>query len=63
MLLLEPTDFARGLARKKVDVVNYPDGRFSAQFQGVSVPFRVFDKIQCRTACKTFQIPGVNSVQ
>jgi hypothetical protein len=50
MLLLEPTSFARGLARKKVDVVNYPDGRFAVQFEGVSVPFRVFDKIQTVTS-------------
>jgi hypothetical protein len=46
MLLLEPTPFARGLARKKVDVVNYPDGRFTVQFEGTPLPFRVFDKIQ-----------------
>ncbi len=50
MLVLEPTVFARGLARKKVDVVNYPDGRFAVQFDGVSVPFRVFDKIQTVTS-------------
>ena len=49
LLLLEPTVFARGLARKKVDVVNYPDGRFAVQFEGASVPFRVFDKIQTVT--------------
>jgi hypothetical protein len=49
MLLLEPTPFARGLARKKVDVVNYPDGRFAVQFEGTSVPFRLFDKIQTVT--------------
>jgi hypothetical protein len=29
MLLLDPTPLARGLARKKVEVVNYPDGRFA----------------------------------
>ncbi len=46
MLLLEPTPLARGLMRKKVEVVNYPDGRFAIQFDGVSLPFRVFDKIQ-----------------
>jgi hypothetical protein len=46
MLLLEPTPFVRGLVRKKVEVVNYPDGRFAVQFEGVSLPFRVFDKIQ-----------------
>jgi Winged helix-turn helix len=49
MLMLEPTLFARGLAGKKVDVVNYPDGRFAVQFEGTSVPFRVFDKIQTVT--------------
>ena len=46
MLLLEPMPFVRGLVRKKVDVVNYPDGRFAVEFEGVSLPFRVFDKIQ-----------------
>ena len=49
MLLLDPTPFARGLARKKVDVVNYPDGRFTVQFEGTPLPFRVFDKIQTVT--------------
>ena len=46
MLLLDPTPFARGLVRKKVDVVNYPDGRFAVQFEGISLSFRKFDKIQ-----------------
>ena len=49
MLLLDPTPFARGLARKKVDVANYPDGRFTVQFEGTPLPFRVFDKIQTVT--------------
>jgi hypothetical protein len=46
MLLLDPTPFARGLVRKTVDVVNYPDGRFAVQFEGISLSFRKFDKIQ-----------------
>ncbi len=46
MLILEPTPLARGLVRKKVEVVNYPDGRFAVQFDGKSLPFRMFDKIQ-----------------
>jgi hypothetical protein len=46
MLLLEPTPLARGLVRKKVEIVNYPDGRFAIQFNGVSLPYRMFDKIQ-----------------
>jgi Winged helix-turn helix len=46
MLLLEPTPLTLGLMRKQVEVVNYPDGRFAVQYEGVSLPFRVFDKIQ-----------------
>ena len=46
MLLLEPTPLTRGLVRKQVEVVNYPDGRFAVQFEGVSLPFKVFNKIR-----------------
>jgi len=46
MLILEPTPLARSLVRKKVEVVNYPDGRFAVQFDGTSLPYRLFDKIQ-----------------
>ena len=46
MLILEPTSLTHGLAGKKVDVVNYPDGRFAVQYAGAVVPFRLFDKIQ-----------------
>jgi hypothetical protein len=46
MLLLDPTPLARGLVRKKVEVVNYPDGRFAVQFNGTTLGFKVFDKIQ-----------------
>jgi transposase len=46
LLLLDPTPLARGLARKKVQVVNYPDGRFAVQFAGTALGFKVFDKIQ-----------------
>jgi hypothetical protein len=49
VVLLEPTVFARGLSRKKVDAVNHPDGQFAVQFEGVSLPFRVFDKIRTVT--------------
>jgi len=46
MLLLDPTPLARGLAGKKVEVVNYPDGRFAVQCNGTALDFKVFDKIQ-----------------
>ena len=40
MLLLDPTPLTRGLVRKKVEVVNYPDGRFAVQFNGTALGFR-----------------------
>src|SRR6266403_1607088 len=46
MLILDPTSLARGLVRKKVEVVNYPDCRFAVQFNGAALGFKVFDKIQ-----------------
>jgi len=46
MLILEPTPLARSLVRKKVEVVNYPDGRFAVQFEGTPLEFRLFDKIR-----------------
>ena len=46
MLILDPTPLARGLVRKKVVVVNYTDGRFAVQFNGMPLSFRVFDKIR-----------------
>jgi hypothetical protein len=45
VLLLEPTALARSLARKQVEVVNYPDGRFAVRHEGVDLPFRVADTI------------------
>jgi hypothetical protein len=46
MLLLDPTPLVRGLVRKKVVVVNYPDGRFAVQFNGMALGFKLFDKIR-----------------
>src|SRR5215472_5625582 len=46
MLILDPTPLTCGLAGKKVDVVIYPDGRFAVQFNGATLGFKVFDKIQ-----------------
>jgi hypothetical protein len=46
LLILDPTPLARSLVRKKVVVVNYPDGRFAVQFNGTPLEFRLFDKIR-----------------
>ncbi len=45
LLLLEPTEATRGLARRRVTVVNHPDGRFAIRHRGLDLPFRVFDKL------------------
>jgi hypothetical protein len=46
LILLEPTATTRGLARQRVTVVNYPDGRFAIRHKGRDLPFRVFDKLR-----------------
>ncbi len=46
MFILEPSPAAQGLARKKVDVCEYPDGRLEIQHDGEVLPYRVFDKIR-----------------
>jgi hypothetical protein len=46
LILLEPGEITRPLARKRVTVVNYPDGRFAIRHRGLDLPFRVFDKLR-----------------
>jgi Winged helix-turn helix len=46
LILLEPNEVTRPLARQRVTVVNYPDGRFAIRHKGLELPFRVFDKLR-----------------
>jgi transposase len=46
MFILEPTPVTQGLARKKVDVCEYPDGRLEIQHEREVLPYRVFDKMR-----------------
>jgi hypothetical protein len=46
LFLLEPTDVARGLARKRVTVHEFPDGRVAIRHRGTDLPYRVFDKLR-----------------
>src|ERR671938_1055137 len=46
LFLLEPTEAARGLARKRVTVHEFPDGRLAIRHEGLDLPFRVFDKLR-----------------
>ena len=62
MLLLDPTPLTRGLVRKKVEVVNYPDGRFAVQFNGTALDFKVFDNEQCSQTRSSTISPLTTSV-
>jgi transposase len=46
LFLLEPTDATRGLARKRVTVHEFPDGRLAIRHRGVDLPYRTFDKLR-----------------
>ena len=46
LFLLEPNAITRPLARQRVTVVNYPDGRFAIRHRGIDLPFRPFDKLR-----------------
>ena len=44
LFLLQPTELTRGLARKRVVVHDFPDGRFEIRHQGQPLPYLAFDK-------------------
>ena len=46
LFLLEPNEVTRPLARQRVMVCDYPDGRLAIKPKGRELPFRVFDKRQ-----------------
>jgi hypothetical protein len=46
MFILEPSEIARKLARKRVAVCEYPDGRLEIQHEGHVLPYRQFDKMR-----------------
>ena len=46
LFILEPTDITATLARKRVTVCDYPDGRLEIEHEGVSMPYTTFDKVR-----------------
>ena len=44
MFILVPNEITRPLARKRVTVIDYPDGRLAIRHNGVDLPYRAFDK-------------------
>ena len=46
MFILEPCELTRALARQRVTVCEYPDGKVEIQHEGRVLPYRVFDKMR-----------------
>ena len=44
LFILEPSGIARSLARKRVTVIDYPNGRLAIRYNGIDLPYRTFDK-------------------
>ena len=46
VFLIEPNEFTRELRRKRVTVVDYPDGRLAIRYCGLDLPYTTFDKLR-----------------
>src|SRR3954468_24719958 len=46
LIILEPNAVTRPLARQRVTVFDYPDGRLAIKHKGLELPYRTFDKRQ-----------------
>jgi hypothetical protein len=46
LFILEPNEVTRPLARQRVTVFDYPDGRLAIKHKGLELPYRTFDKRQ-----------------
>lgn len=46
VFLLEPNEITRPLARQRVTVFDYPDGRLAIRHAGVDLPYRTYDKLR-----------------
>lgn len=44
VFMLEPNTTTRPLARQRVTVIDYPDGRLAIRHNGLDLPYRTFDK-------------------
>jgi len=46
LFILEPNEITRPLARQRVTVFDYPDGRLVIKHKGRELPYRIFDKVR-----------------
>jgi hypothetical protein len=46
LFLIEPSEFAQGAIGRRVEVVDFPDGRLEVRYNGRSMPYRTFDRLR-----------------
>jgi hypothetical protein len=46
LFMIEPSEFAQAAIGRRVEVVDFPDGRLEVRYKGRSMPYRTFDKLR-----------------
>ena len=46
LFMVEPSEFAQGAIGRRVEIVNFLDGRLEIRHKGRSMPYRTFDKLR-----------------
>jgi hypothetical protein len=46
LFMTEPSEFAQPAIGRRVEVVDFPDGRLEVRYKGRSMPYRTFDKLR-----------------
>ena len=46
LFMIEPSEFAQAAIGRRVEVVDFPDGRLEVRYKGRSLPYRTFDKLR-----------------
>ncbi len=46
LFMIEPSEFAQAAIGRRVEVVDFPEGRLEVRYKGRSMPYRTFDKLR-----------------
>jgi hypothetical protein len=46
LFMIEPSEFAQAAIGRRVEIVDFPDGRLEVRYKGRSMPYRTFDKLR-----------------
>src|SRR4051812_40258980 len=63
LFILEPNAVTRPLARQRVTVFDYPDGRLAIKHKGLELPYRSFDKRQRVNQAAVVEIASTNPLE